>query len=82
MEVSNPHNLYATPPALPDCRFGVRVTLPPGDPLRAVLGDAWHRDHWYATRAERDAALREMGRRHPFSRGTDTPRIVLETLER
>lgn len=82
MELSNPHNLNALPPSLPECRFGVRVTLPSGDPLRTVLGDGWRREHWFATREDRDAALLDMGQRHPFSRRTDSPRIVLEAIQR
>lgn len=82
MELSNPHNLSAPLPSPPDCRFGVRVSLPAGDPLRTVLGDGWHQEHWFATREERDAALLDMGQRHPFSRNTDTPRIVLEAIQR
>lgn len=82
MEPSNPHNLNAPLPVLPECRYGVRVSLPPGDPLRAVLGDGWHGEHWFATPDERDAALLDIGQRHPFNRNSDTPRIVLEAIQR
>jgi hypothetical protein len=82
MEISNPHNLTAPRPELPQCRFGIRVSLPKGDPLRAVLGNDWRKEQWFATAAARDAALLDMGMRHPFSRNSDTPRIVLEAIER
>ena len=82
MDISNQHNLLI--PRLPDSemKYGVRVGLPAADPLRDVLGANWHREHWFATVAERDAALREMARRHPFSRIGDTPSIRLEAIQR
>ena len=82
MEQSNPHNLRSPPPAPTTLRFGIRVTMPAGDPLRSVLGDNWHKEHWFATRDERDATLRDMASRHAFSRIGDTPSIRLEPLER
>lgn len=82
MDISNQHNLLA--PRLPDSalKFGIRVGLPSADPLRDVLGADWHREHWFATASERDATLREMARRHPFSRIGDTPSIRLESIQR
>ncbi len=61
---------------------GIRVTMPPNDPLRRVLGNDWHQEHWFATREERDGTLAEMARRHNFSRIGDAPSIRLDTLER
>lgn len=82
MDISNPHNLRrpVTPPEA--LRHGIRVSLPPGDTFNLVLGRDWHREHWFASTAERDAALREMGKRHAFSRIGDTPSIVLQPIER
>ena len=37
--------------------YGVRVSLKPGDTFRKIMGADWHRVHWYATAAERDAGL-------------------------
>ena len=82
MDTSNPHNLLHRLPEAASLRFGIRVTMPPGDPLRRVLGDDWHKEHWFASREERDAALLEMGRRHPFNRIGDIPSIQLAPLER
>ncbi|MFZ1626154.1 MAG: hypothetical protein WAU48_15405 [Gammaproteobacteria bacterium] len=82
MDISNQHNLLV--PLLPESamKFGVRVGLPAADPLSDVLGADWQREHWFATAAARDAALREMARRHPFSRIGDTPSIRLEAIQR
>jgi len=82
MDQSNPHNLRSPPPDPAALRFGIRVTLPAGDPLRRVLGNEWHKEHWFATQGERDAALREMASRHAYSRIGDTPSIRLDALER
>lgn len=82
MDISNQHNLRR-PQAGPEAQhFGIRVTMPAGDPLRRVLGEDWHREHWYATRDERDAAILDMGQRHAYSRIGDTPSIRLEPIER
>jgi hypothetical protein len=62
--------------------YGIRVSLPIGDPLRKLLGPQWHRLHWYATAAERDAAIAEMSRRHEYSRSGDVPSLVFEKVEK
>ena len=82
MELSNPHNLRAAPPDPATERFGIRVTMPEGDPLRSVLGNDWRTEHWFASRDERDTALVEMGKRHPYNRLRDVPSIRLEAIER
>lgn len=77
--LSNPHNLR-TPPV--DARpFGVRVSLRSGDPFRKLLGQDWSRTHWYASAAERDAALAEMSRKHEYSRPGDSPALRFEKVE-
>jgi hypothetical protein len=82
MDVSNRHNLNSPLPEPALLRFGIRVTMPARDPLRAVLGNEWHKEHWFASRAERDDALAEMGKRHAYSRIGDTPSIQLTAIER
>jgi len=80
MGVSQPHNLNE-PPRERLKPYGIRVSLPPGDPFRQLLGPEWHRLHWYASAEERDASLREMSRRHEYSRATDKPSLVFEKIE-
>lgn len=80
MGISQPQNLRALP--LERQRpFGIRVSLPPGDPFRKILGPEWHRIHWYPTPAERDAALGEMSQRHQYSRAGDRPSLVFDKIE-
>ncbi|NDD74418.1 MAG: hypothetical protein EBZ40_05490 [Gammaproteobacteria bacterium] len=61
--------------------YGLRVSLLPTDPMRKLLGEDWHRTHWYATAEERDAALREMSRKHEYSRPGDKPALQFEPLD-
>lgn len=60
--------------------YGVRVSLPAGDPFRKLLGEDWSRTHWYETAEERDAALAEMSRKHEYSRPGDRPALSLEKV--
>ncbi len=81
MGISNAHNLRSLP-AEAMRPYGIRVTLPSGDPLRKLLGQEWNRVHWYPTSAERDDRMVEMSRRHEYSRVTDTPSLVFEKVEK
>jgi hypothetical protein len=81
MEISNEHNL-AVRELHADRRYGIRVTLPATDPFINLVGADWQTEHWFATQAERDAAMLEMGRRHRYSRIGDIPTIILEAVLR
>ena len=80
MAIQSAHNLRSaqTPASRP---FGVRVSLNLNDPFRKILGPDWQRLHWYATAAERDAALAEMSRRHDYSRPQDAPALVFSKVD-
>jgi hypothetical protein len=82
MEFSNLHNLTRPPRAESELRYGIRVRLPARDPLQHLLDRSWSTTHWYATAQERDEALAEMSRRHPYSRIGDLPNLVFERVER
>ena len=82
MDYCHLHNLVEPDKALRDRRFGIRVTLPPNDTLRNILGDDWERLHWYPTEQERDAAFEEMAVRHGYYRDSDSPTQVLEKIVR
>jgi len=80
MAICQDHNLRAP---LPEQRpFGIRVRLRRGDPFRKLLGDDWSKEHWFATRAERDARLAEMSGRYVYFRPGDAPALEFETVER
>jgi hypothetical protein len=76
------HNLVDPAAAGTERRFGIRVTLPPGDTMRKILGAQWERLHWYATERERDRAYDRMALRHGYYRRTDNPTQVLEKILR
>jgi hypothetical protein len=82
MEFVHRHNLVQPDQAGGEKRFGIRVTLPPGDTFRRLLGEDWEKFHWYATEAERDAAYQQMAIRHGYYRKRDAPTQVLEKLAR
>lgn len=82
MEFCHQHNLVNPDTAGAERRFGIRVTLPPGDTLQKILGDDWERLHWYASEAERDQAFENMATRHGYYRETDTPTQILEKIVR
>lgn len=65
-------------------RFGIRMALPPGDPMRAphLLGEHWVGARWYASPAERDAALEQLRHEDVFSRRGDRQSLVLDPVER
>lgn len=82
MNYCHQHNLVDPGDAGRECNFGIRVTLPPTDTMRRILGDDWERMHWYASATERDAAFEQMATRHGYYRKTDNPTQVLEKIAR
>lgn len=82
MDYCHQHNLVEPGKAIRERRFGIRVTLPPNDTLRNILGEDWERLHWYPSEQERDAAFEQMAIRHGYYRDTDSPTQVLEKIVR
>jgi hypothetical protein len=82
MSYCQSHNLVEPESAGKERPWGIRVTLPPGDTLRRLLGDGWEKVHWYPTESERDTAFEAMARRHGYYRSSDTPTQVLEKISR
>jgi hypothetical protein len=79
MSTCHEHNLRAP---LPETRpFGIRVRLRRSDPFRNLLGDDWQREHWFATRYERDAALAAMSSRYVYFRSCDQPSLDFERVD-
>ena len=79
MGICHEHNLRAPPPA--EQPYGIRVSLPPGDPFARLVGAGWQKLHWFATAAERDAALEDMASRHLYSRRGDRPAVEFERVD-
>ena len=82
MSYCHSHNLVDPESAGRQRRWGIRVSLPPDDTLRRLLGDDWEQFHWYATEAERDSAYVAMAKRHGYYRSSDTPTQILEKVSR
>ena len=80
MNSCHEHNLRAP---LPENRpYGIRVRMRGSDPLRNLLGDGWEKELWYASPAERDAALVDMSGRYVYFRPGDAPTMEYETIDR
>ena len=82
MTFCHSHNLVDPHATGTECHYGIRVTLPPGDTLRTIIGDDWERLHWYSSEADRDRAFENMATRHGFYRISDTPTQILEKISR
>jgi hypothetical protein len=80
MSIVHAHNL-ARP--LPEQRpYGIRVRLKSSDPFRNLVGNDWTREHWFATREERDRNLQEMSGRYVYFRPGDQPTLEYEPVEK
>lgn len=82
MNYCHQHNLVEPDKAGVEKKYGVRISLPPGDTFQRLLGDGWERVRWYSTEAERDRAYDDIAARHLYYRRTDTPTQVLEKIIR
>ncbi|MCH8072567.1 MAG: hypothetical protein IIA09_11500 [Proteobacteria bacterium] len=82
MDFCHRHNLVDPDKADAERKFGITVSLPPGDTFSEILGNDWQRVHWYASEVERDQAFDNMAQRHGYYRTTDNPTQVLQKIVR
>jgi hypothetical protein len=79
MGIANEQNLrQPLPPSRP---YGLRVRARRNDPFRHLVGDDWQAEHWFASRAERDAALLRMSGRYVYFRPGDAPTLDFEKVD-
>jgi hypothetical protein len=80
MPICHDHNLARpVPRQLP---FGIRVKLRSTDPFKNLVGGEWTKEHWFATREERDRAMKEMSGRYVYFRPGDQPTLEYEKVDR
>ena len=80
MPICHEHNLARPlPKQLP---FGIRLKVRSNDPFKNLVGSDWHKEHWFATREERDRALKEMSGRYVYFRPGDQPTLEFEKIDR
>jgi hypothetical protein len=79
MAICHDHNLRQPLPA--QRPYGIRVRLRRGDPFRKLLGDDWTKEHWFASRCERDARLADMSERYVYFRPGDAPSLEFESVD-
>jgi hypothetical protein len=80
MPIANEHNLARPIPK--NCPFGIRVKLRSTDPFKNLVGADWSKEHWFATREERDRALQEMSGRYVYFRPGDQPSLEFEKVDK
>lgn len=64
-------------------RYGIRITLPSDDTMRAahLLGDDWESHRWFDTEGERDRIYEGMQRQPGYYRKGDSPTQLLSKVE-
>lgn len=80
MPIANEHNLADPVPR--HCPFGIRVKLRSTDPFKNLVDADWSKEHWFATREERDQALKEMSGRYIYFRPGDKPTLEYEKIDK
>lgn len=80
MPICHEHNLSR--PISKQQAFGIRMKVRSTDPFKNLVGGDWTKEHWFATREERDRALKEMSGRYVYFRPGDQPTLEYEKIER
>ena len=80
MPICHDHNLAR--PIAKQLPFGIRVKLRSTDPFKNLIGTEWSKEHWFATRDERDRAIKEMSGRYVYFRPGDQPTLEYEKVDR
>lgn len=80
MPICHEHNLSRPLPKQQG--FGIRLKVRSTDPFKNLVGGNWTKEHWFATREERDRALKEMSGRYVYFRPGDQPTLEYEKIER
>jgi hypothetical protein len=62
-------------------RFGLKLSLPLGDPMRTLLGDDWHEYQWFDTQEARERKLEELLGPFAYYRKGDRPTFTVERVE-
>ena len=79
MTACHDHNLRE---ALAQTRpFGIRVRLRKSDPFRNLVGDDWQKEHWFATRPDREQALEQMSSRYIYFLPGDRPTLDFKSVD-
>ncbi len=75
------HNLVDDSLVNAERPWGIRVSAPATDPFNKLVGRGWQREHWYVSAHDRDAAYKQMSKRHGFYRIGDDPSQILEKID-
>lgn len=79
-ETVHSHNLLTSDQQ--DHPFGLRLSLPAGDTFDGILGSGWQKERWFRSEAERDRAIYELRKQHPYYRLGDRPTLEIAKINR
>lgn len=80
MDICHQHNRRAGTGATRK-PFGLRLSLPEGDPMRKLLGDDWHQVQWFESDEARERKIGELTGQFAYYRKGDRPTFVIERLQ-
>lgn len=81
MDICHEHNRRAGTGQVPR-PFGLRLSLPEGDPMRKLLGDDWQQFQWFESEKARKQKIEELTGRFAYYRKGDRPTFVIERVDR
>lgn len=80
MEICHSHNRRAGLRSGPRA-YGLRLSLPAGDTMSAVLGEDWHTFEWFHSEAERAGRIAELTAQFAYYRRGDRATYVIEKIQ-
>jgi len=81
MDICHEHNRRAGLHRQPGA-YGLRLSLPEGDPMRKLLGDGWCQFQWFESERARAEKIEELTGRFAYYRKGDRPTFVIELVQR
>jgi hypothetical protein len=81
MDICHSHNRRAGLQSGPRA-YGLRLSLPPGDTMTALLGENWHSFEWFHSEAERARRIAELKTQFAYYRKGDRATYVIEKVDR
>lgn len=81
MDICHQHNRRVGLGSAPK-PFGIRLSLPEGDPMIKFLGQDWHQYQWFESEQARDAGIEQLTGRFVYYRQGDRPTFRIERVER
>jgi hypothetical protein len=81
MDICHIHNRRAGLQSGPRA-YGLRLSLPPGDTMSALLGEDWHSYEWFHSDRDRAHRIAELKTQFAYYRKGDRATYVIEKVDR